>query len=266
MKNNNATIREFRFFSKNLLREANTAAHREKRRGCIDPKKLESFPPDFIFYVTKYIYHKRNELRLFVLTSTEGHTELLDISIVRYQTLPVITLYENDTCDIKFNERPYPNLREWQESESIKPVRQQAKFRLGILNAYKNQCSVCEIKDKSLLRAAHIIDVKDGGTDDISNGICLCVNHEIAFDRGILKILPDYKVEHHGNIGNVTKTLRLPLDSTDHPGKLNLEFKLQKLNSIRLNKNPRRDRGCSNRKPLTIKPYPMKIQEKGSVF
>lgn len=34
-----------------------------------------------------------------------------------------------------------------------------------------------------------------GGTDEISNGICLCTNHEIAFDNGLLKIRPDGKIE-----------------------------------------------------------------------
>ena len=47
-------IEEMKFFSKELLREANNAAHREKRRCCIDPKRLETFPLDFVYYVPSF--------------------------------------------------------------------------------------------------------------------------------------------------------------------------------------------------------------------
>lgn len=223
-------IEEIKFFSKDLLREANKAAHREKRHCCIDPKRLETFPLDFIYYITKFFYHKRNELRLFVKIDHEGNWALLDVSMTRYETLPTIIFYEDDTFDIKFTERPYPNQREWQETEIIKPLRQQAKFRQSILKAYNNNCAVCNIKDINLLRAAHIIDVKDGGTDEISNGICLCVNHEIAFDRGLLQILPDYSIRHSGDIGIIVETIKLPTAPTDYPDKFKFEFKLNKFN------------------------------------
>lgn len=44
-------------------------------------------------------------------------------------------------------------------------------------------------------RAAHIVPVAKGGVDDITNGICLCTNHELAFDKGLIKIRPDGKIE-----------------------------------------------------------------------
>ncbi|MDN4029338.1 HNH endonuclease [Chryseobacterium gambrini] len=183
-------ITEIKFLSKGLLREANIAAHREKRDYCIDPELLEKFPLDFIYYVTRFHYHKKNELRLFIKTPS-NEILLLDVSITRYESLPSIIFFDNDTFDIKINDRPYPNHREWQETEVLKPVRKQAKFRKNVLQAYNNNCAVCNIKDERLLRAAHIVDVRDGGNDEINNGICLCVNHEIAFDRGLLQILDD---------------------------------------------------------------------------
>jgi putative restriction endonuclease len=226
---------EIKFFSKGLLREANNAAHRENRSRCIDPKYLEELPLDFVYYVTKFIYHKKNELRLFVLIDSNGHTKLLDVSITRYNSLPSIVFYEDETYDVKFNQRPYPNHREWQETETIKPVRRQAKFRQNVLKVYGNTCAVCDIKDKTLLRAAHIIDVKDGGTDEVNNGICLCTNHEIAFDRGSLQILPDYSVKHFGDIGVIVSTIKLPIDQVNYPSNTNLERKLTKLNKFKSN-------------------------------
>lgn len=224
-------IEEMKFFSKELLREANNAAHREKRRCCIDPKRLETFPLDFVYYVPSFFYHKKNELRLLVIIDKDEHWVLLDVSIRRYETLPSIIFYKDDTYDIKFNKRPYPNQREWQEIETIKPVRQQAKFRKNVLKAYNNNCAVCNIKDENLLRAAHIIDVKDGGTDEVHNGICLCVNHEIAFDRGLLQILPDYSIRHSGEIGVIVETLKLPTNISNHPDKTKLEVKMSKFKS-----------------------------------
>ena len=35
----------------------------------------------------------------------------------------------------------------------------------------------------------------EGGSDEIQNGLCLCTNHEIAFDKGLLKIKPDGTIE-----------------------------------------------------------------------
>ena len=43
------------------------------------------------------------------------------------------------------------------------------------------------MKEPSILRAAHIVPVAKGGSDEIENGLCLCTNHEIAFDRCLIK-------------------------------------------------------------------------------
>lgn len=216
---------ELKFFSKELLIEANDAAHREKRSRCINPKLLENYPFDFIYYVVNVFYHKKNELRLSVIIDQNEKTELIDISITRYNSLPSIIFFDNGKFEIKFSERPYPNFCEWQETEIKKPVRQQKKFRNLVLNRYNYTCAVCNINDKALLRASHILDVRHGGIEDINNGICLCVNHEIAFDRGILKIFPDYTVEFSREIGVLVNKLKLPKNICDYPKTENLNKK-----------------------------------------
>jgi len=218
---------DLKFFSKGLLREANNAAHREKRSRCIDPKHIEALPLYYIYYVIDAMYHRKNELRLFIRTASTGTVELLDVSVTRYESLPSITFLDDGTWQVNLTKRPYPNFREWQESEMKKPVRGQGKFRQRVLSSYENSCAVCHIDDKSLLRAAHIVDVKDGGTDEIDNGICLCANHETAFDKGLLRILPDYTIQHSGKIGVSVDSVRLPKDCTSHPSKQNLEKKLK---------------------------------------
>ena len=222
-------IYEYKFFSKPLLKEANEAAHREKRSRCINPLVIDSLPLDFIYYVSGFIYHKKNELRLTIIIDKSGKSELLDISVTRYQSLPTIRYFEDGNFDVKFSERPYPNGRKWQEIEIKKPLRNQIQFRKTVLSAYSKCCALCDLNETSLLRAAHILDVKNGGPDTIENGICLCVNHEIAFDNGIIQINPDYSVIAPKNLGVCVNEIKLPIDKCLNPSP---DFLKQKLKLI----------------------------------
>lgn len=65
------------------------------------------------------------------------------------------------------------------------------RFRNAVLHAYDFQCAICRCHEEKLLEAAHIKAVADDGTDELNNGICLCANHHIMFDKGLLKI--DFK-------------------------------------------------------------------------
>ena len=222
-------VEEYRFFSKPLLKKANEAAHREKRNRCINPEKIEKLPLDFIYYVIGFLYHKKNELRLRILVDENGNFEFIDVSVTRYYSLPLIQFFDDDTCNIKQGERPYPNGREWQESEVKKPLRKQSKFRKLVLSNYSNTCALCEINEPSLLRAAHIWDVKDGGPDTEENGICLCINHETGFDKGLIKINPNYSVEASNGIGVTVNKLKLPSNKKKYPLPKYLKKKLLNL-------------------------------------
>lgn len=61
-------------------------------------------------------------------------------------------------------------------------------FRNKVLAAYGFKCAICRCDEENLLEAAHIRSVADGGSDDVKNGICLCANHHIMFDKGLIKI------------------------------------------------------------------------------
>lgn len=62
------------------------------------------------------------------------------------------------------------------------------KFRIAVLTAYGRKCAICRCAEEKLLEAAHIVAVADGGTDNPENGICLCANHHIMFDKELIKI------------------------------------------------------------------------------
>ncbi len=72
----------------------------------------------------------------------------------------------------------------------------QAAFRERILEAYKEQCTLCRLRHRELLDAAHIIpDLEEGGEPVVANGLALCKLHHTAFDAFFLSIRPDYVIE-----------------------------------------------------------------------
>jgi len=71
----------------------------------------------------------------------------------------------------------------------------QRAFREKVLDAYKSQCSFCQLKHRELLDAAHIIpDNTPEGEPIITNGIALCKLHHSAYDSFILGVSPDYVI------------------------------------------------------------------------
>lgn len=72
----------------------------------------------------------------------------------------------------------------------------QAAFRERVLDAYREHCSLCRLKHRELLDAAHIIaDSEEKGEPVVSNGLSMCKLHHAAFDNHIIGISPDYVIE-----------------------------------------------------------------------
>lgn len=71
----------------------------------------------------------------------------------------------------------------------------QTGFRIRVLRAYRERCTICTLGHKELLDAAHIIpDSEPEGLPLVTNGLALCKLHHAAFDQGILGISPDYDI------------------------------------------------------------------------
>lgn len=84
---------------------------------------------------------------------------------------------------------PLPSIIERRRTTaSILSRPEQAKFRSGILEAYNYRCFLTNESIPEVLEAAHIIPVKDGGSDAIENGICLRVDIHRLFDSGNIRI------------------------------------------------------------------------------
>lgn len=190
---------ETKYFTKWLLIEYNNAAIREKRNCALNEVFLESLHDDHIFPIELYIFHTKDEIRVQISFFENGRG-LLDMTLERYDMLPIATWNEEEqTLKLETEEDirarfPYKN-REWTDTVVKKPYRKQDKFRKEVLKAYDNRCAVCGIREPKILRAAHIVPVAKGGSDEVQNGICLCTNHEIAFDSNLLKIKTDGTIE-----------------------------------------------------------------------
>lgn len=84
----------------------------------------------------------------------------------------------------------------------------QARFRGLVLVAYSSRCTICRLKETSLLDAAHIVgDLDERGEPVVPNGLSLCSIHHRAFDQNLVGVSPDYTV-------HVSKRL---LDDEDGP-------------------------------------------------
>lgn len=74
----------------------------------------------------------------------------------------------------------------------------QHRFRRAVLHAYRTRCTICSLKEASLLQAAHIIEDRDPlGGATVINGLALCAIHHLAYDRNLLGIDPDGVVHIH---------------------------------------------------------------------
>lgn len=70
--------------------------------------------------------------------------------------------------------------------EYISRLKRDPIFRSKILTKFNNQCVVCGCTEKRILEAAHICDVQYCNDDSDDNGICLCANHHLLYDSGLL--------------------------------------------------------------------------------
>lgn len=76
----------------------------------------------------------------------------------------------------------------------------QARFRESVINAYSSQCTLCRLKHRELLDAAHIVSYAEGGTHLITNGLSMCKIHHAAYDANIIGVRPDYVAEVRADV------------------------------------------------------------------
>lgn len=90
-----------------------------------------------------------------------------------------------------------------------KRLKRDIMFRKIVSEAYGHRCAVCGIQ-LELTEVAHIIPFShDSGTDDPTNGVCLCALHHKAFDSGLIYFDGDYNIRiNNSKIDYLTKVHR----------------------------------------------------------
>ena len=114
----------------------------------------------------------------------------------------------------------------------VKARLHQAYFRRDTLYAYGHRCCVCELQERPLLDAAHIIaDRLPDGVATVTNGMAMCPTHHRAYDQSVILVGEDYRVqvqrdrlEHLGSAPTARmiidydgKTIWLPKDERLRP-------------------------------------------------
>lgn len=70
----------------------------------------------------------------------------------------------------------------------------QVRFAFQVFKRYGEVCAVCTVDVAGLVQAAHLVAKGKRGSDDPRNGLPLCANHHLAFDRGYWCMDPDLKL------------------------------------------------------------------------
>ena len=72
----------------------------------------------------------------------------------------------------------------------------QSFFRRAVLSSYQSACCVCGIDFPQLLVASHIKPwaASEETRTDPENGLCLCVLHDKAYDRGLMTVTADCEI------------------------------------------------------------------------
>ncbi|MEC1646279.1 HNH endonuclease [Bacillus halotolerans] len=231
---------EGKYFTKAILIEANNAAIREDRNRQLNEHYLENLPEDKVFPIILAMdEHNRGEIRVQILFDDKGTRGFLDMTKKRYNYLPQATFNEDGTIELESEEalnarRPYPPGREYVE-KVVRTVVRDKGFREKILSAYGNECAMCEVNERSSLVAAHIYPAHLCSDDSVNNGICLCSNHDKAYERGNICITAEGDIIIRDQNSKVDyQKIRFPKLKGDYPSKkrLNQRLEISKSKSI----------------------------------
>jgi putative restriction endonuclease len=123
----------------------------------------------------------------------------------------------------------------------------QQRFRFDVLRAYRHRCTICALRERDLVQAAHIVaDPSPEGIAAVVNGLALCAIHHLAYDRNLLGIDPDGVVhisrrlreEHDGPMlreglqGFHGATILKPRRTADHPDRERLATRFSSFESM----------------------------------
>lgn len=96
--------------------------------------------------------------------------------------------------DDDFDETDYAGAT---KSVQIQARIKQSFFRRTVLSSYKQRCCITNISETRLLVASHIVPWKSDVNNRLNprNGLCLSALHDKAFDRGLITLTDEFRIE-----------------------------------------------------------------------
>lgn len=144
--------------------------------------------------------------------------------------------FASDGFSRGFSEPPEPFFRPIVEMTVFRPFREKS-FMHNVRAAYANRCAITGLKlinggGRPEVQAAHIQPVASNGPDSVRNGLALSGTVHWMFDRGLVTIDDDYRIQIAKDhvpddamrLINQNRRLNLPADQTLHPNQLFLKF------------------------------------------
>lgn len=77
----------------------------------------------------------------------------------------------------------------------VRPRLGQSGFQVVVTDAYQRRCAITGERTLPVLEAAHILPYAEHGPHELQNGLLLRSDFHKLFDRGLVTITPDLKVE-----------------------------------------------------------------------
>ena len=113
----------------------------------------------------------------------------------------IVQVTEADRLDLGPTGDVSSELERRYRDQIVKQRVHQPLFRAMVIDAYQRRCAVCALNHVELLDAAHITPDSDpGGLPSTRNGLSLCKIHHAAYDRDIIGIRPDLRIEVAGAV------------------------------------------------------------------
>ena len=144
--------------------------------------------------VEKYVYHLVNNRSNYRGEGVEVNQ--LNEDGIHYTLLDL----QNEEEKITALTKSQPLLLDTSQSrKTVKITKRDQAFSILVKRNYDFKCAICSLDIKSpdgypALQAAHIFPKEKNGSDDLRNGICLCLFHHWAFDAGWINIDDSYKI------------------------------------------------------------------------
>src|SRR5439155_7331514 len=91
-------------------------------------------------------------------------------------------------------------------SADVRLRRGQARLRELTLQSYRGRCALCDVSDRALLVASHVVPwaIYPDARGHLENIICLCRSHDALIETGYFSFTDSYTVLRRASIDSST--------------------------------------------------------------